>query len=258
MFRLLLETKATDVVCLTSVFGMGTGVSTLLWPSSKIWVIMGIKSFLLLIWLLLAMKKRIFLVIAAIALALLILITAGVELGLWKIIDLTVNSWITAVQSNFFILIAKAISFPFNTVSMILIVIVLTVVLWVKFSKKWAIFFAGALASQAIIFEVIKELVHKARPINRLIVGEGLSFPSGHSTTAVVFFGLLILFTISYVKKESTRLYIIIASIAFTILVGFSRIYLNVHWLSDVLGGFTLGLFLLMAYILIFKKVEKN
>ena len=92
-----------------------------------------------------------------------------------------------------------------------------------------------------VLYEVIKLVVMRPRPANCLISTAGWSFPSGHATMATIFFLLLVYLhrvkTFNIIK-EALLLSIVILLI---LLVGISRIYLGVHWLSDVFGGYALG-----------------
>lgn len=70
----------------------------------------------------------------------------------------------------------------------------------------------------------------------------GTSFPSGHAFSALLFYGLIIYFLIGTTRNwRGTRIFIVLFGSFTILLVGFSRIYLGVHWTSDVLAGFTLA-----------------
>ncbi len=94
----------------------------------------------------------------------------------------------------------------------------------------------------AILNEGLKHIIQRSRPdILRLIDIHGYSFPSGHSMVSMSFYGLLIF--LCFRNYKSKWKYIIISLFALLILfIGFSRIYLGVHFVSDVLGGFCLGI----------------
>lgn len=78
----------------------------------------------------------------------------------------------------------------------------------------------------------------RERPnILRLIPIDGYSFPSGHSIISVSFYGYLITYILEHTKKT----WLIILGVLFILGIGFSRIYLGVHYFSDVLAGYSLG-----------------
>ena len=105
-----------------------------------------------------------------------------------------------------------------------------------------------------VLFEVVtKFLMHRERPINALIEISGYSFPSGHATMATIFFVLLLYAFKDDIKNKTLKILFISGTILAFLFVGLSRVYLNVHWFSDVLAGFALGLFWLTLLVLIFK-----
>jgi len=108
-----------------------------------------------------------------------------------------------------------------------------------------------------IISQVIKHIIQKPRPINQLIIETGYSFPSGHATIAMAFFGILIYLFKDEIKNKLIKHLFIIINILLILLISFSRIYLNVHYLSDVLAGLILGLICIFVAIFISKKYLK-
>lgn len=88
---------------------------------------------------------------------------------------------------------------------------------------------------------LFKMFFHRARPdFLMLIQAEGYSFPSGHSMTGAAFYGFLIYLSMIFCKRPWNLLLVIFLSILI-ILIGVSRIYLGVHYASDVIGGFFAG-----------------
>ena len=166
-------------------------------------------------------------------------------------LDLSVNSAMPSIQSEFFTLVAKAFAFIFDTLMMIIISAIIAVFLFIKKYRKKAIFFALTMLANAGAIYLLKEVIERARPLNSLVIETGSAFPSGHAATAVVFFGLLCYLTFKFAKTKSMKIWVYSISILMILLIGFSRIYLNVHWFSDVLGGILLGGFILMLGIVI-------
>lgn len=103
---------------------------------------------------------------------------------------------------------------------------------------------------------IIKIIIARPRPSIELIMEPGYSFPSGHATLAAIFFLLLIYCFNKKINNAVVRRLFIVANIALFILVGFSRVYLGMHWLSDVMAGFILGIFWLALSIFIFTKLK--
>ncbi len=90
----------------------------------------------------------------------------------------------------------------------------------------------------------IKYLVNRARPqvLHALLYKSSPSFPSAHSFVSFSFYGLLIYFWFKSTKSKISKFLSMIIGITLVFLIGLSRIYLGVHWPSDVLGGYTLGI----------------
>jgi undecaprenyl-diphosphatase len=115
--------------------------------------------------------------------------------------------------------------------------------LFLLYKRYWWDFFAFFLAAGGgeTILIVLKLLFHRQRPTAQLITVHGYSFPSGHAFAAMIVYGYLIHITWRLLKSEVLRFLIFSLSILLILLVGMSRIYLNVHWLTDVLGGYASG-----------------
>ncbi|OUO58495.1 phosphatase PAP2 family protein [Olsenella sp. An270] len=96
---------------------------------------------------------------------------------------------------------------------------------------------------------VLKYLVQRPRPDGfRLISESGYSFPSGHSMVAMAFFGLLIWMVWRYHRRDVMRVVWCALFVLVIVMVGVSRIYLGVHYASDVLAGFCVSLVWLVFY----------
>lgn len=137
----------------------------------------------------------------------------------------------------------------------ILLAISLAAAAYFFINKKWYrgslifISMSGGLALGAIL----KWLINRPRPIGGLIQETGLSFPSQHSVAAPIFFSLIIIFFIGKITNKWLKRLFILGNIFLIMLVGFSRIYLKVHWFSDVMAGLALGMFWLTFLILVFR-----
>lgn len=102
---------------------------------------------------------------------------------------------------------------------------------------------------------LLKNIVQRPRPNEfRLIDETGYSFPSGHSMVSMAFYGFLIYLIYKFVKSKRLKWILIIILSALIITIGISRIYLGVHYTSDVLAGFTISVSYLVIYTSIVKK----
>lgn len=101
-----------------------------------------------------------------------------------------------------------------------------------------------------LLNQTFKAIISRERPFELMIVNEsGYSFPSGHSMTALIFYGYFIYLTWESNLKKISKILITILNIILILLVGISRIYLGVHYPTDVIGAYFLGLFYLILYI---------
>ena len=105
---------------------------------------------------------------------------------------------------------------------------------------------------------IVKSIIRRDRPIDiNLIIENGFSFPSGHSMVSFAFYGFLIYYLYHTDLKKPLK-YSLMALLGFIILlIGLSRIYLGVHYASDVIGGFLLAFIYLVIYIKFIYKREK-
>ncbi|MDB5232314.1 MAG: phosphatase family protein [Chitinophagaceae bacterium] len=114
-----------------------------------------------------------------------------------------------------------------------------------------------AIGSTALLF-LLKDFFDRPRPLMPLISpARGLSFPSGHAMSSVAFFGLLIYIIHKNVKNRYWRVALISFLVFFILNIGFSRIYLRVHYASDVIGGFCLGFIWLYVSLALLNRIEK-
>ena len=108
-----------------------------------------------------------------------------------------------------------------------------------------------------IVFGTIfKHLIQRMRPEPNLVSASRYSFPSGHALISMIFFSLLIYFLKDDIKNKVLQNCFIVVNVVLIILIGFSRIYLNVHWFSDVIGGFALGLGWVTLLMLLEQKIK--
>jgi undecaprenyl-diphosphatase len=125
--------------------------------------------------------------------------------------------------------------------------------------RHWpAVFLLIATAGLPLNF-LIKELVRRPRPagesVNVLLEVVGRSFPSGHAMTATMVYGFLAYLGFVLPARPAHRALIVSVFTVLPLLIGFSRVYLGVHWASDVLGGWTAGLFFLLLMVLAYRAV---
>lgn len=133
--------------------------------------------------------------------------------------------------------------------------IVLLGVLCFMFCKKNRWFITFDLVGCTVINQTIKHIVRRPRPnVLRLVSESGYSFPSGHSMISVAFYGLVIYFVYKNINNKYLKWALISLLSLLILTIGFSRIYVGVHYFTDVVGGFFLALAYLIVYIYIYNK----
>ena len=111
--------------------------------------------------------------------------------------------------------------------------------------------------SSLVLMLLLKQLFQRKRPLSPLLkAAKGLSFPSGHAIMAVTFYGLLIYILQHSITIEWLKWLMTVLVILLIILIGFSRVYLRVHYASDVAAGFIIGLLWLLLSLAVLKWLE--
>ena len=136
------------------------------------------------------------------------------------------------------------------------IIICLLLIIFLK--NKLALLISIAMIIDAIIVFIAKHIIKRERPnINRIVEEKGYSYPSGHTFSATCFYGLVMfLINISSITL-GYQLLIIIPLISIILLIGFSRIYLGVHYFSDCIGGLLLSSSYIILYVYLVSDILK-
>ena len=123
-------------------------------------------------------------------------------------------------------------------------------------NKKIGLSIISNIVIITILNQLLKRILQRPRPTEFRIVEEtGYSFPSGHSMVSMAFYGYLIYLIYRYIKNKYVKWTLITILSILICLIGISRIYLGVHYTSDVLGGFLISISYLVVYISSIKKL---
>ncbi len=146
-----------------------------------------------------------------------------------------VEQQITPVHTGLMLLLTQLAS----TGVMVVLTALVAAVLVLRRSDYWLGRLGLSVPGCILLNEVLKYLFHRSRPAlaHPLVKLESYSFPSGHAVSATVFYGFLAILLCSSVPSKVRRVAIRVAAIALILAVGFSRVYLGVHYPTDVLGG---------------------
>jgi membrane-associated phospholipid phosphatase len=171
-------------------------------------------------------------------------------------VDVSVNLWIPSIQSSALTFLAQGVALIFDTTSLVIFSLVISGVLFLKHYKPQGLFLLAAMGGNALLVSVLKTLEHVVRPTNAIFPDTDFSYPSGHSAGCVVFGGVLAYFAWRHWQSTHSRALIGVDIGVVVGVVGFDRVYLNVHWLSDVFGGWLFGAFWLSFAVLLFRQLQ--
>jgi len=134
------------------------------------------------------------------------------------------------------------------------VITILTIVLLITLKKKQKIMVLSNVIIVTILNQLLKIVFMRPRPeIMRLIEEQGYSFPSGHSMVSTAFYGLLIYLIYKNVKNKYIKYTLCTILSILILIIGLSRIYLGVHYASDVIGGVCFSIAYLIIFINVFK-----
>lgn len=204
--------------------------------------------------------NKLFIIIGIISAVLFSVIAAGVVTSsIWVTrLDLTI---IEAIQSNVTYKGASIISIATEIGGTEAAVILTLIIVIILFLKK--MYFAGFWFGMTIVtgpgalVSILKIFISRERPeFLRLAEETTKSFPSGHSTASTVLYGLIGLALILLIRKRYLKYLVGFMTVLVILFVMSSRIYLGVHYPTDVLGGLTLGITWIMISITIYTYIR--
>jgi undecaprenyl-diphosphatase len=149
-----------------------------------------------------------------------------------------------SVESRTDLLTAAAVTVTHlgSTVAMAILALAAGARLWLTDRRADDEHGVGAMAGAMLVFRGLKELLDRPRPPEdgRLVHAASESLPSGHATTAIVVIGTLVVLAWPG-RTRAARAGMVAAAVLWVGAVGLTRIYLGVHWFSDVIAGWLVG-----------------
>jgi undecaprenyl-diphosphatase len=133
--------------------------------------------------------------------------------------------------------------------------LMIVVLLYYK-QKKWATANAIAALAGVGLMSMLKKILARPRPSHPLVEGiSNFSFPSGHAMMSLLFYGMLILLCLQFLNNKAYKTVAIFLLVTIILLIGFSRLWLRVHFITDVLAGYAIGLCWLSISMLLSEKI---
>ncbi len=183
-------------------------------------------------------------VLALSFLTMLILVACGHEFKIDNLNEIFYNG-----RNSFWTGFFKVITHAGSVYFLILVVILLFMI-----TRKKYYGFIGiiCLIGAGAVNTVVKYIIRRDRPLDVALISEmGYSFPSGHSMLSMAVFGLIIYFVIKYSKNLAFKITMTSILSILILLIGLSRVYLGVHYFSDVLAGWLLGATFTLAMMIV-------
>lgn len=174
--------------------------------------------------------------------------------------DTAIHEWFLGIRDEN--LTTGAVVITHAGGSAVMWVLTLTVCGWLLWRGRRAdaALVAGVGAAAAVLVPVSKGLIGRARPPldDRLVAVDSAAFPSGHTTGAVAVTGVLVVLCyLRFRHRMAVRCTVALVAV-FVGLVGLSRVYLGVHWATDVLAGWSLGALLVLAGVLVHRRAGRS
>lgn len=172
-------------------------------------------------------------------------------------LDISVRDYFVGMRTSWLSGIMISITHASDTPTIIALCIVL---LLLPNRLKYGVPVSISALCGVAIYKPMKELFLRARPDEaiHLVLQGGYSYPSGHSTTSVIVFGLLAYLIFKNVRDSGTRKVLGILCVILAVTIGISRMYVGVHWATDVMCGWSVGLAVLLAGITIMESVRSR
>ena len=199
------------------------------------------------------MKKKDFrMIILGICIGLFLVLSVLVFTGVMLPIDEAMQSFILKIRNDHLTNILTIIT---NLGGAYALLAITTLLVLIKRNKKTSLFIALNLIFVFLISQVFKFIFRRSRPAEIFLVSAtGYSYPSGHMMVSCAFYLYILYLIWITIKNKVLKIILLIVTIVLILSIGFSRIYLGVHYFTDVLGG----LLLAIAYLMLFLKITNK
>ncbi|MDO9399387.1 MAG: phosphatase PAP2 family protein [bacterium] len=172
--------------------------------------------------------------------------------------DLQIANFLVSVRNPELVKVFLLITFLGKLQIVFGLAIIASVIFWFWKKKDYIFYLWLALTTGGIFGYLLKLLIHRDRPVNSVYFEHSFSFPSGHAIFAMIFYGFLAYVLARCIKTWWHKVVIFFVCFIIILAIGFSRLYLGVHYVSDVLGGYLLGFFILIVVFALYKQKYKQ
>ena len=180
-----------------------------------------------------------------------------------RYVDVAITQTLQRPRTSWLDHLAAGLTYAGGGVAETAVFVLVAVLLLVKRRPRAAGLLVLALLAGHPANLLIKSFFGRARPaasdlVEVIVVSSGTSFPSGHAQSGALFFGFVALLAWVLIRSGKLRLGVVLILVTFIFLSGASRVYVGGHWASDVLGGWTVGLFLLFLLAEAYRLIGKG
>lgn len=174
--------------------------------------------------------------------------------------DSIVISFIQGFESPTLTAIMKLFTYIGSMVYIVPLSLLILLFLYIVLKhRSELILFVAVMLGSNVLFLLLKLYFHRVRPdLHRLIEVSGYSFPSGHATNACTLYGILTFLLWRHIRTRLGRAILIILSFMMISAIGLSRIYLGVHYPSDILAGYFLSVLWLTIAIWFYQQYQEK
>ena len=168
-------------------------------------------------------------------------------------LDARAAAWMQAHRVTALTLLMLGVAYAHAPAALCAYAAVLALVFHRRAQRHWTLAVVLAVPVGLLINVSLKHIFRRSRPVvdDPLMTLGTFSFPSGHTAGATLFYGILAAYAISRTRSTHVRTACVVAWLGLVVLVGFSRVYLGVHYVSDVLAATAWSLAWLAAALLI-------
>lgn len=196
-------------------------------------------------------KKNLKLIVVAILMIIFFILVYLFKSNKIQPFDNMIYNFVKGIQNETLTSIFKVITEFGGITSVFFITVITVLVLCFANKRKIALWVSMNIIISSLIYSIFKNSIQRPRPpeAERLIIESGFSFPSGHTTNNIAFYGLAIYLIYKNVTNKKIRNTLCVILGIIPILIAFSRIYLRVHYPSDVVAGICLGISIVILFI---------
>lgn len=180
----------------------------------------------------------------------------AIETGTIENFDLPIIAFIQGMENPFLTILLKTFTWIGSGFGVTPITLVICGILFFTLKKRQQSYlFAFSIVSTILLNEGLKQVFVRGRPeLYRLMDAGGFSFPSGHTMMAVSLYAMIVYVTWPYTKHTIQRFLLIFSAWLVAFLIAVSRIYVGVHYPSDIVGGFFMSTLWLTIVLMIYHK----